>query len=99
MPQELTCPSCQHRLVYVPPFRDESVRGPGSVAQAAALERARVVGVLDGWAHDGEFEWACGPDGVTLRTFLEGSDEPRVFVGEPDVARAKAAAAIEAGEV
>ncbi len=73
-------------------------------ATLAALERARVVGVLDVWAEKHKsLNWAswpdCGPNGYACcLTHLD--DSTRDFYGPtPDAARAAAAKAIEAGEV
>jgi hypothetical protein len=78
----------------------------GGMALDAALERARVVGVLDAWAERTGVEpavyrslskpglWCCDCDG------LSDPDARRCFYGDSrDAARAAAAKAIEAGEV
>ena len=73
---------------------------PGGIELEQALERARVVAILDAWGLDNGFEWTCQGRTVTLCTYLEGSDEPFRFTGPtPDAARAAAARAIESGEV
>lgn len=75
---------------------------------SAALERARVVGVLDGWATSTrsvgggwrmtDLSPECTPTCTLYPSVL--TREARHFTAAtPDEARAKAAAAIEAGEV
>ena len=72
----------------------------------AALERARVVGVLDGWAHPDTgrgFVWRLEylDDANLWELSLKPTQGKRVSytAATPDEARAKAVAAIEAGEV
>jgi len=77
-----------------------------SIATVDAIERARVLAVLDGWRTSGDYRrtWTMGwrnacvlrnhdmaTGGLVLERYWEGST--------PDAARAAAAKAIEAGEV
>lgn len=73
---------------------------------AEALERARVVGVLDAWAAgpapDSDRSWAtrCVEEGRLFACHLVTHDSNRKWCGKTaDAARAAAAKAIEAGEV
>lgn len=69
---------------------------------AAALERARVVGVLDGWAEKNSARYQLLSLGASLaRVSLvkQGAPACHFDANTPDAARAAAARAIEAGEV
>jgi hypothetical protein len=68
----------------------------------AALERARVVGVLDAWASDGyrEHRAMASSDGRGVCALFNYARKSPYFYGKTiDEARAAAAKAIEAGEV
>ncbi len=70
----------------------------------AALERARVVGVLDAWVKAGRKRWVTAYDthlaGVELGDGDElGTVQPKFEAATLDAARAAAAKAIESGEL
>jgi len=81
----------------------QSVRNPDCRC-CSALERARVVGVLDGWRQVAGRTWTLAyRDSCILRAHDMATGAivgEHVFDGQsPDKARAAAAKAIEAGEV
>lgn len=91
---------------------NDVIRAAGSILQMSAeeleqaLERARVVGVLDAWAAvpalDSDRSWAtrCVEEGLLFACHLVTHDSNRKWFGKtPDAARAAAAKAIESGEV
>ena len=76
---------------------------PGDVASVSeALERARVVGVLDGWAEKNSARYQVLSLGASLaRASLvkQGTPACHFDANTPGAARAAAARAIEKGEV
>jgi len=73
-----------------------------TAAVSEALERARVVAVLDGWADKPGRSHSTGTYATACICFLEGKQtgDGGEFSGPtPDAARAAAARAIENGEV
>jgi hypothetical protein len=68
---------------------------------AAAIERARVVGVLDAWAvRENYVRYGTNYDGQGLCVLVRGLKGDKMFYAVTlDAARAAAAKAIESGEV
>lgn len=92
------CPDCGDQCSPCDSTLIASVDGL-EVDLIPALERARVVGVLDAWAERYGYDWNSDPraETCTLHPFRWNA---RVFSGAtPDAARAAAAEFIESGEV
>lgn len=81
---------------------DLTMSTPEATALAEALERARVVAVLDGWAekHGARYQLlSLGAIGCRVSLVKRGATPLHLDGPTPDAARAAAARAIEAGEV
>ncbi len=70
--------------------------GDNEAALVAALECARVVAVLDGWA-DAEHTYEVSD--MSCKLLIGGALHESFIAGTSDAARAAAARAIDAGEV